>query len=74
MALGSLAFVPFTEQYARESTPPEVWHKPAFRRIGASRALPRVVPDRPRRVHNHFRGPDTECDGARGTANRPCAH
>ena len=33
VALGSLAFVPFTEQYARESTPPEVWHKPAFRRI-----------------------------------------
>jgi hypothetical protein len=26
MALGSLVFVPFTEQYARESTPPEVWH------------------------------------------------
>jgi hypothetical protein len=33
LALGSLAFVPFTEQYARESTPPEVWKLPAFRRI-----------------------------------------
>jgi hypothetical protein len=32
VALGSLAFVPFTEQYARESTPPEVWDHPAFRR------------------------------------------
>jgi hypothetical protein len=31
-ALGSLAFVPFTEQYARESTPPEVWNHPAFKR------------------------------------------
>jgi uncharacterized membrane protein len=33
VALASLAFVPFTEQYARESTPPEVWQMPAFRRI-----------------------------------------
>lgn len=32
VALGSLAFVPFTEQYARESTPPEVWHTPLFKR------------------------------------------
>lgn len=32
VALGSLAFVPFTEQYARESTPPEIWHSPLFRR------------------------------------------
>lgn len=32
VALGSLAFVPFTEQYARESTPPEVWDQPAFKR------------------------------------------
>jgi MFS family permease len=33
LALGSLAFVPFTEQYARESTPPEVWALPGFRRV-----------------------------------------
>lgn len=33
LALGSLAFVPFTEQYARESTPPEVWRLPGFRRV-----------------------------------------
>lgn len=32
IALGSLAFVPFTEQYAREKTPPEVWSSPVFRR------------------------------------------
>ncbi|MGI5253826.1 hypothetical protein [Actinacidiphila glaucinigra] len=32
VALGSLAFVPFTEQYARESTPREIWGTPAFRR------------------------------------------
>ncbi|WP_431948668.1 hypothetical protein [Actinacidiphila sp. bgisy167] len=32
VALGSLAVVPFTEQYARESTPREVWGTPAFRR------------------------------------------
>ncbi|WP_240802440.1 hypothetical protein [Streptomyces sp. A0642] len=31
VALGSLAFVPFTEQYARETTPREVWGSPAFR-------------------------------------------
>ncbi|MFD0264717.1 hypothetical protein ACFVH7_41385 [Kitasatospora indigofera] len=31
-ALGSLAFVPFTEQYARESTPPAVWRTAAFKR------------------------------------------
>lgn len=33
VALGSLAFVPFTEQYARESTPREVWGRPVFRRV-----------------------------------------
>ncbi|WP_406314256.1 hypothetical protein [Streptomyces sp. NBC_00118] len=33
VALGSLAFVPFTEQYARESTPPEVWASPVFRHV-----------------------------------------
>src|SRR5262249_53691109 len=32
VSLGSLAFVPFTEQYARESTPREVWDHPAFKR------------------------------------------
>jgi hypothetical protein len=33
IALGSLAFVPFTEQYARESTSPEVWDQPAFKHV-----------------------------------------
>jgi hypothetical protein len=33
LALVSLAFVPFTEQYARESTPPEVWRLPGFRKV-----------------------------------------
>jgi peptidoglycan/LPS O-acetylase OafA/YrhL len=32
MSLGSLAFVPFTEQYARESVPRQDWEEPAFRR------------------------------------------
>lgn len=32
VALGSLLFVPFTEQYARETTPREVWDHPAFKR------------------------------------------
>jgi hypothetical protein len=32
MALGSLAFVPFTEQYAPESVPRREWEKAAFRR------------------------------------------
>ena len=27
----SVVTVPFTEQYARQSAPPEVWHSPAFR-------------------------------------------
>lgn len=31
MALGSLAFTPFTEQYARLSPPLRDWEKPAFR-------------------------------------------
>ncbi|HEV7421377.1 MAG TPA: hypothetical protein VGO30_16215 [Mycobacterium sp.] len=31
MALGSLAFTPFTEQYARISPPLEAWEIPAFR-------------------------------------------
>jgi hypothetical protein len=33
IVLGSLAFVPFTEQYARESTPREVWDRPEFRQV-----------------------------------------
>ncbi|MEE4496294.1 hypothetical protein [Streptomyces sp. BE230] len=33
VALGSLAFVPFTEQYARETTPREVWDSPVFRHV-----------------------------------------
>jgi tryptophan-rich sensory protein len=32
IALGSLAVTPFTEQYARESTPREVWDTPRFKR------------------------------------------
>jgi hypothetical protein len=31
MALGSLVFVPFTEQYARQSAPQHEWEKSAFR-------------------------------------------
>jgi len=33
MALGSLAFVPFTEQYAGKAAPRQEWEKPAFRRM-----------------------------------------
>jgi hypothetical protein len=33
IALGSLAFLPFTEQYARETTPREYWDSPLFKRI-----------------------------------------
>ncbi|WP_433507051.1 hypothetical protein ACQP04_11595 [Pseudonocardia halophobica] len=33
VALASLAFVPFTEQYARESTPEEVWSTPQFKHV-----------------------------------------
>ena len=32
VVFASLWFVPFTEQYARESTPPEVWGTPVFKR------------------------------------------
>jgi hypothetical protein len=32
IALGSLAVMPFTEQYARESAPREVWDSPTFKR------------------------------------------
>lgn len=31
VALGSLAFTPFTESYARESVPPEFWNSPLFK-------------------------------------------
>jgi hypothetical protein len=30
--LGSLAVIPFTEQYARDSAPREVWDTPGFKR------------------------------------------
>ncbi|MFJ8762958.1 hypothetical protein [Streptomyces cyaneofuscatus] len=33
VALGSLAFTPFTEQYARDETPQAYWTSPKFRRI-----------------------------------------
>jgi hypothetical protein len=33
IVLGSLAFVPFTEQYARESAPREVWDTPRFKQV-----------------------------------------
>ena len=33
IVLGSLAFVPFTEQYARESAPREVWDSPRFKQV-----------------------------------------
>jgi magnesium-transporting ATPase (P-type) len=33
IAFTSLAFTPFTEQYARDSTPRELWNAPAFKRI-----------------------------------------
>jgi len=31
VVLGSLLVVPLSEQYARESTPTDLWHQPAFR-------------------------------------------
>jgi hypothetical protein len=31
--LGSVLFVPFTEQYARDSVPQEYWHSPVFRAV-----------------------------------------
>jgi hypothetical protein len=33
IALGSLAFTPFTEQYARDTTPKEYWDSPLFKKI-----------------------------------------
>jgi hypothetical protein len=32
IAFGSLFFMPFTEQYARDHVPPEAWNTPGFRR------------------------------------------
>jgi uncharacterized membrane protein len=32
LVLITLPFMPFTEAYAREQTPPEIWHTPLFRR------------------------------------------
>ena len=43
MALGSLAFVPFTEQYAPESAPREEWEKAAFRRTNRVLTLMRAL-------------------------------
>ena len=39
MALGSLAFTPFTEQYAKVSRPMEDWEKAAFRRTNKALTL-----------------------------------
>lgn len=39
MALGSLAFTPFTEQYARVSRPMDDWEKAAFRRTNRTLTL-----------------------------------
>ncbi len=39
MALGSLAFTPFTEQYARVSRPMHEWEKPAFRQTNRALTL-----------------------------------
>jgi len=39
IALGSLAVVPFTEQYARESVPREQWSDPTFKRINRDLTL-----------------------------------
>lgn len=39
MALGSLAFVPFTEQYAPESAPRQEWENAAFRRTNRALTL-----------------------------------
>jgi hypothetical protein len=33
LAFGSLARIPFTEQYAREAVPPEAWSSPMFKEI-----------------------------------------
>jgi hypothetical protein len=33
LVFGSLLFVPFTEEYARQTVPPEYWSSPRFKRI-----------------------------------------
>ncbi len=33
IAFGSMLFVPFTEQYARDTTPKEFWDRPLFKKI-----------------------------------------
>jgi len=39
IALGSLLFTPFTEQYARESVPREFWSSPRFKRVNRQLTL-----------------------------------
>jgi len=39
IVLGSLAFVPFTEQYARDSAPREVWDTPLFKQVNRTLTL-----------------------------------
>lgn len=39
VVLGSLAFVPFTEQYARERVPEQYWSKPSFKRVNRTLTL-----------------------------------
>jgi len=39
IALGSLLWVPFTEQYARESVPEEHWSSPVFKRVNRELTL-----------------------------------
>jgi hypothetical protein len=39
IALGSLLFTPFTEQYARESVPREFWSSPRFKQINRQLTL-----------------------------------
>jgi hypothetical protein len=39
IALGSLLFTPFTEQYARQSVPRELWSSPRFKQINRQLTL-----------------------------------
>lgn len=39
VVLGSLAFVPFTEQYAREQAPREIWQSPLFKQVNRALTL-----------------------------------
>ena len=39
VVLGSLAFVPFTEQYAREQVPRQYWSTPSFKQINRTLTL-----------------------------------